>query len=432
MKKRRYNDLPQGSGSYLEHQGLEQDSYSGDLDSSKRSMSGIDKALIALSTGLVLGLVVFVATWLIPHISSDESHRSAEVDYIEVAALKNPVHLSRSDEEEPKSHEVDKETQETNPGMRSIRDAKVPRVTENFADKMARIGNQRLNLLKEELSILPTNSAPNTPVQLQAPSPAYNPTPTESVESRRSFATVQVPTAPTTMAQPTASPTAVTPVTEAPTLPPTPSTEAWVNTPTEETIPVTTPTFEVETEPTETSYEPTESIPTTEQTTSETEYVTEESTYETTPEQTTVETTPEPTPTPAPTSVPEPTSPPVDTDEMDLFYRVIAAESGGFWDIEGRTRIAEVIVNRVNAGQGSLYSVLTAKNQFTVVENGSIHTVTVTEADRVAAHRALAGANPILPTNTLYFCTEGAYASYEWFQGLTVVEKYYNVYFMAP
>ena len=421
MKKNRFTQQPQGSGSFLEHQGLDHSPYGKSQVSTKRSLSGLDKALIALSTALVLVFVSLVAPWLLQQFKSEDTHRSAEVDYIEVVALENPQQLSRSESDMDDADVLDKTDIPFDLNLSRFNGTKVESFTEDFADSFRRVGDDRLEQIRKDVIDLPTRSAR-----------ALLHTANQDNEIKRTFATIQpVATVAPTVA-PTAAPTAAPTVapTMAPTLPPT-NTEAqvYVTTPTT-TIPETTPTFEAVTEPTESLYEPTETLPVTDEPTSETEYVTEPTTLETTPEPTTTATprTPEPTTTPAPTTAP----PDVSLDDMDLFYRVIAAESGGFWDIEGRTRIAEVIVTRVNAGQGTLYEVLTAKDQFSVVSNGRIYTINVSEADRVAAHRALAGANPLLPTNTLYFCTDWAYANYSWFQSLTVVEKYYNVYFMAP
>lgn len=436
MKKKSYADSPHGNGSYLEHQSVDQETYSQAQTQSysRKSMTKLDKALIALSTALVIALVSVVAQWMIQQINSADTHRNAEADAIEIVALENPVPLSRSDSDTENPEALVKADKPKKVDLSKDIEVRIPRTTENFPDRMKRISDKRLSLYANELKAFTIDETVSTSaVALLNQTPATE-AQVEAAETRRAFATVQT-VAPASTAY----------------VEPTPTTEAYVYEPTETwTIPETTPTFEVETEPTETYYEPTDYAVVTEDYTSETEFVTEESTYETVPEETTGEiptepsTTPEvstmpevtteSTTTPEPTTVTEPTSPAVVTDEMELFYQVIAAEAAPWWGHDGKTMIAEVIVNRVNAGMngGTLYGVLTAPGQFSVLDGGYHLTVNVTDGDRAAAHRALSGASPILPTNTLYFCTDYAYAASSWFQSLTLVTTYENVYFMAP
>ncbi len=87
-------------------------------------------------------------------------------------------------------------------------------------------------------------------------------------------------------------------------------------------------------------------------------------------------------------------------DEMKLFVRTVSAEAPNE-PLEGQIAVAAVIVNRVlhDAFPGTLWEVLTAPNQFCVVENGQVERPIVDGAYE-AVERALAGEDP---SNGAYF-----------------------------
>ena len=83
----------------------------------------------------------------------------------------------------------------------------------------------------------------------------------------------------------------------------------------------------------------------------------------------------------------------------ELYYRIVASESGAWWDYEGKLRIAQVIMNRVNSGMfgGSLYDVITQPGQFDVFNNGRYLHVNVTDDIIQACEQAYAGIDLPLP-----------------------------------
>lgn len=117
-------------------------------------------------------------------------------------------------------------------------------------------------------------------------------------------------------------------------------------------------------------------------------------------------------------------------EEIDLFARILAAESGPGWDYRGVRMIAETITNRVRNYHMSLYSVIFQKGQFSVIDNGSYLTVAVNELHRQIAVESLQG-NLYLPANVEFFCTTTAYAEQSWFQSLKVFTQYDNTVFMG-
>lgn len=69
-------------------------------------------------------------------------------------------------------------------------------------------------------------------------------------------------------------------------------------------------------------------------------------------------------------------------EELDLFYRVIEAEVGSYYnDFNAKCNVASVIINRLE--WGSLSGILNAE-QFETVRNGSIHRVEPTSINRDA------------------------------------------------
>lgn len=83
---------------------------------------------------------------------------------------------------------------------------------------------------------------------------------------------------------------------------------------------------------------------------------------------------PEPTPTPTPEPTPEPTLAPqpktedsVYSSEAVMIAKVIYSESRGIYSQTEQACVAWTILNRVDAGYGSIYAVITAPNQFAYV-----------------------------------------------------------------
>ena len=79
-----------------------------------------------------------------------------------------------------------------------------------------------------------------------------------------------------------------------------------------------------------------------------------------------------------------------DEDELQLFYRVVAAEIGGKqYSFAQRVNVASVIINRwIVSGYPSAEKILT-KDQFSTIANGQIYKVTVTDEVKAACQYAL-------------------------------------------
>ena len=92
----------------------------------------------------------------------------------------------------------------------------------------------------------------------------------------------------------------------------------------------------------------------------------------------------------------------VTTDkETNLFERVIEAEFGGC-SYEAKLMGATVVMNRVSQWQDTITNILLAPEQFSVVSNGSINKVEVSESTKQAVSDALSGKRN-LDENVLYF-----------------------------
>lgn len=117
-------------------------------------------------------------------------------------------------------------------------------------------------------------------------------------------------------------------------------------------------------------------------------------------------------------------------EELDLFARVLATESGPNWDYKGIRMIAESITNRVRNYHKSLYSILFQADQYTVVYTGAYLNANVRDIHRSIAQETLKG-NIYLPANVEFFCTTEAYQRVTWFQTLKTFEIYDNTVFMS-
>lgn len=116
--------------------------------------------------------------------------------------------------------------------------------------------------------------------------------------------------------------------------------------------------------------------------------------------------------------------------DRQLFYGIMAAECGSWWDYDGCLMIAQTVTNRVRNTGGTLRGVLTAPGQFTTYSNGMWQTRTPTAAQRQAADDALAGKR-IIANDVTYFCTNASYRRSSWFQSLDHRHTYDNTEFFA-
>ena len=88
-------------------------------------------------------------------------------------------------------------------------------------------------------------------------------------------------------------------------------------------------------------------------------------------------------------------------EETNLFERVIEAEFSGC-SYEAKLMGATVVMNRVSQWQDTITNILLAPEQFSVVSNGSINKVEVSESTKQAVSDALSGKRN-LDENVLYF-----------------------------
>ncbi len=122
-------------------------------------------------------------------------------------------------------------------------------------------------------------------------------------------------------------------------------------------------------------------------------------------------------------------------DELEKFYKLVAAEASPFWDYGGQMRIAKVVMNRLKSGRygNTLTSVIEFPGQFTPVMDGSYLSRTATEVQKQAVRDALAGGgSDIFDDTVIGFCTEEVYRTNPYFRDggdLEVVEHYGGVVF---
>ncbi len=96
----------------------------------------------------------------------------------------------------------------------------------------------------------------------------------------------------------------------------------------------------------------------------------------------------------------------VTMEEIKLFTKVVSAEAGADWDLNGFMMLAQVTVNQWRSGLAdTLYGVLTYPNNYSVIDNGRYNTVPINPHATTAVYKVLSG-ETILPVDVLYYCTE--------------------------
>lgn len=141
----------------------------------------------------------------------------------------------------------------------------------------------------------------------------------------------------------------------------------------------------------------------------------------------------------APTTTAESSRPPASTyvvsaspEVVDMYVRIVAAESSPTWDYVGHLMIAQTIINRaLNGYWGDLYGVLTARNQYDVYSSGRYLSISVTADQRQAAMDALNGVTAF-ERDVMYFCTTYAYSPSSWWGTLDHRATHGNTMFFAP
>lgn len=117
---------------------------------------------------------------------------------------------------------------------------------------------------------------------------------------------------------------------------------------------------------------------------------------------------------------------------VDMYVRIVAAESSPTWDYIGHLMIAQTIINRaLNGYWGDLYGVLTASNQYDVYSSGRYRSINVTADQRQAAMDALNGITAF-DRDVMYFCTNYAYSPSSWWGSLDHRATHGNTMFFAP
>lgn len=119
---------------------------------------------------------------------------------------------------------------------------------------------------------------------------------------------------------------------------------------------------------------------------------------------------------------------------LDLYLRIVTAETNPYWDYEAVLRTAQIIVNRVKSGRfgDNLYEVLTNHNQFEVYTSGVYLEVTPNEVQRKAALDALKG-EQAMNENIVFFCNTFLYEIEPWWHTLKHEFTYDDVmYFSDP
>ena len=150
------------------------------------------------------------------------------------------------------------------------------------------------------------------------------------------------------------------------------------------------------------------------------------------PEITGVTPTPTTTVAPTPTNILSPTPSPmlISEKEFDLFCHIIAKEADPRWGYEGALDVATVIMNRTTAGHWgtTITSVVSAPGQFPTYKNWDWSTPQDYEIQ--AANDVLAGKRSF-PSYVLYFCTQKAYDTHDFFHKLVIIDKRNGHVFMA-
>ena len=110
---------------------------------------------------------------------------------------------------------------------------------------------------------------------------------------------------------------------------------------------------------------------------------------------------------------------PCTEEERVVLEKIVMAEAGGE-DIIGQIMVANVILNRVMAGNGSIIEVVFAPGQFSPVEIGTYWTAYPTESVVEAVERALAGED--YSNGALFFVSTQVDSSFFWANATFVAE----------
>lgn len=118
-------------------------------------------------------------------------------------------------------------------------------------------------------------------------------------------------------------------------------------------------------------------------------------------------------------------------EEKELFIRVVSAEAGADWCIDGYRLLADVTINQLNSGLlgDSLSDVLLYPNNYSVIDNGRYLSVPRSDLAAQAVAEVLSG-NEYLPSDVQWYCTTAV--RYNRFHSkLTVYTQYDNVLFFS-
>lgn len=106
--------------------------------------------------------------------------------------------------------------------------------------------------------------------------------------------------------------------------------------------------------------------------------------------------------------------------ERDLLSLIVMAEAG-CEDLQGQIMVANVVLNRVRAGYGSISDVILAPGQFEPISTGGIWSMAPTASVYEAVDRALAGED--YSAGALFFVSSAC--DYSWFmEDLTFVTQH--------
>lgn len=118
-------------------------------------------------------------------------------------------------------------------------------------------------------------------------------------------------------------------------------------------------------------------------------------------------------------------------EEKELFIRVVSAEAGADWCIDGYRLLAAVTINQLNSGLlgDTLSDVLLYPNNYSVIDNGRYLSVHRSDLAAQAVAEVLSG-NEYLPSGVQWYCTT-AVRHNKFHSKLTVYTQYDNVLFFS-
>jgi cell division protein FtsI/penicillin-binding protein 2 len=118
-------------------------------------------------------------------------------------------------------------------------------------------------------------------------------------------------------------------------------------------------------------------------------------------------------------------------EEKELFIRVVSAEAGADWCIDGYRLLAAVTINQLNSGLigDTLRDVLLYPNNYSVIDNGRYLSVPISDLAVQAVAEVLSG-NEYLPSGVQWYCTT-AVRHNNFHSKLTVYTQYDNVLFFS-